>query len=137
MRILNLFMQSDGNWFSKFFVTKIWAPLQALLRINPNTPAYDQELKTEHNRMMYEWAMQQTDLILITGHTHQPVFESLTHFERLQLQHHKALYEHNPQWAEAIENEGRSEGIDLPVKIVIADDLCKGIAEDEFFFSIE
>ena len=55
--------------------------------------------------MMYEWAMQQTDLILITGHTHQPVFESLTHFERLQLQHHKALYEHNPQWAEAIENE--------------------------------
>ena len=98
-------MQSDGNWFSKFFVTKIWAPLQALLKINPNTPAYDQELKTEHNRVMYEWAMQQSDLILITGHTHQPVFESLTHFERLQLQHHKALHQHNPQWAEAIENE--------------------------------
>ena len=98
-------LQSDGNWFSKFFVTKIWAPLQAYLRINPNTPAYDQQLKTEHNRVMYEWAQQQTNLILITGHTHQPVFESLTHFERLQLQHRKALREHNPQWAEAIENE--------------------------------
>src|SRR4051794_2261806 len=31
---------SDGNWFSKFFVARIWAPLQAYLRINPNTPAY-------------------------------------------------------------------------------------------------
>ena len=100
-------LQSDGNWFSKFFVTKIWAPLQAFLRINPNTPAYDQHLKTEHNRMMYEWALQQQDLVLITGHTHQPVFESLTHFERLQWQHRKALYEHNPQWAQALEDEMR------------------------------
>ena len=98
-------LQSDGNWFSKFFVTKIWAPLQAYLRINPNTPAYDQQLKTEHNRVMYQWALQQHDLVLITGHTHQPVFASLTHFERLQWQHRQALYEHNPQWAEALENE--------------------------------
>src|SRR5579875_735881 len=40
---------SDGHWFSKFFVSKIWAPLQAFLRINPNTPAYDANLKTLHN----------------------------------------------------------------------------------------
>ncbi|HET7179621.1 MAG TPA: metallophosphoesterase [Chryseosolibacter sp.] len=98
-------LQSDGNWFSKFFVAKIWAPLQAYLRINPNTPAYDKQLKTAHNRMMFEWAMQQTGLMLITGHTHQPVFESLTHFERLQWQHRKALYEQNPEWAQAIEDE--------------------------------
>ncbi|MEX1238118.1 MAG: metallophosphoesterase, partial [Cyclobacteriaceae bacterium] len=100
-------LQSDGNWFSKFFVTKIWAPLQAYLRINPNTPAYDKHLKTAHNRMMYEWALGQKNLILITGHTHQPVFESLTHFERLQWKHRKALYEHSPQWAQALEDEMR------------------------------
>ena len=76
--------QSDGNLFSKFFVSNIWAPLQAYLRINPNTPAYNQSLKTVHNGMMYEWSSQQSNLILITGHTHQPVFESLTHFERIQ-----------------------------------------------------
>jgi predicted phosphodiesterase len=76
--------QSDGNLFSKFFVSNIWAPLQAYLRINPNTPAYSQSLKTAHNGMMYEWSSQQRDLLLITGHTHQPVFESLTHFERIQ-----------------------------------------------------
>ena len=98
-------LQSDGNWFSKFFVTKVWAPLQAYVHINPNTPAHDRELKSTHNRMMYEWALQQKDLILITGHTHQPVFESMTHFERLQWQHRKALYDHNPQWAQALEDE--------------------------------
>lgn len=77
-------LQSDGNLFSKFFVSKIWAPLQAYLRINPNTPAYNASLKTEHNNIMYDWSSQQQNLLLITGHTHQPVFESLTHFERLQ-----------------------------------------------------
>jgi predicted phosphodiesterase len=77
-------LQSDGNLFSKFFVSKIWAPLQAYLRINPNTPAYNATLKTEHNTLMYEWSSQQKDLLLITGHTHQPVFESLTHLERVQ-----------------------------------------------------
>ena len=77
---------SDGNWFSKFFVSKIWAPLQAWLKINPNTPAYDAQLKTLHNRLMYEWSEAQKNLLLITGHTHQPVFESLTHIERLYRQ---------------------------------------------------
>ncbi|MBM3416416.1 MAG: metallophosphoesterase [Bacteroidetes bacterium] len=74
---------SDGNWFSKFFVAKIWAPLQAFLRINPNTPAYDAEKKTWHNHIMYEWSAEQQNTLLVTGHTHQPVFASLTHLERL------------------------------------------------------
>jgi predicted phosphodiesterase len=74
---------SDGNWFSKFFVSRIWAPLQAFSRINPNTPAYDAQLKSLHNSMMYDWSSEQKDLALITGHTHQPVFESLTHIERV------------------------------------------------------
>ena len=75
--------QSDGNWFSKFFVSNIWGPLQAYLRINPNTPAYNSEKKTLHNEIMYDWAAAQKDMLLITGHTHQPVFESLTLLEYL------------------------------------------------------
>ncbi len=78
--------QSDGNWFSKFFVAYIWAPLQALLRINPNTPANNAETKTLHNHIMYDWSAAQNNLLLITGHTHQPVFASLTHLERLYKQ---------------------------------------------------
>ncbi|HEY2722966.1 MAG TPA: metallophosphoesterase [Chitinophagaceae bacterium] len=75
--------QSDGNWFNKFFVAHIWAPLQAYLKINPNTPAYNTTKKTLHNRIMYEWSAKQKNTFLVTGHTHQPVFESLTHLERL------------------------------------------------------
>ncbi len=96
-------MHSDGNWFSKMFVAKIWAPLQAYLQINPNTPAYDLQLKSLHNQMMYEWSAQQKGLVLITGHTHQPIFESLTHPERLRREQKKALYEHNKEWAEALD----------------------------------
>lgn len=75
--------QSDGNWFSKWFVSNIWGPVQGYLRINPNTPANNFELKTAHNEIMYEWSRRQKDLILITGHTHQPVFRSFTHLEKL------------------------------------------------------
>jgi predicted phosphodiesterase len=75
--------KSDGNWFSKFFVANVWAPLQSYMKINPNTPAYNSTRKTLHNRIMYEWSATQKNLLLITGHTHQPVFESLTELERL------------------------------------------------------
>jgi predicted phosphodiesterase len=75
--------QSDGNWFSKFFVARIWGPLQSYLRINPNTPAYNNEKKTLHNEIMYEWSSKQVNTLLITGHTHQPVFLSMTQIERL------------------------------------------------------
>lgn len=82
--------QSDGNWFSKFFVAKVWAPLQAYLRINPNTPAYDGQKKSLHNSIMYEWSSLQKDMLLITGHTHQPVFGSLTLLEKLYKQFQQA-----------------------------------------------
>lgn len=74
---------SDGNWFSKWFIARVWAPLQSYLQINPNTPAYDAQLKSVHNHMMYDWITTRKNMVLITGHTHQPVFESLTHLERL------------------------------------------------------
>ncbi|HMR81914.1 MAG TPA: metallophosphoesterase [Niabella sp.] len=77
---------SDGNWFTKFFIARIWAPLQSFLRINPNEPSNDSYKKTIHNEIMYEWSATQKNMILITGHTHQPVFESLTHLERLHRQ---------------------------------------------------
>ncbi len=77
-------LQSDGNWFSKWFVSRVWAPLQAYLQINPNTPAFNNQLKSKHNQFMYEWAAAQQS-VLITGHTHQPVFNSLTHLERLYI----------------------------------------------------
>jgi hypothetical protein len=40
---------------------------------------------------MYAWSATQRDLVLVTGHTHQPVFNSLTHLERLYLQMEEAI----------------------------------------------
>jgi hypothetical protein len=84
-------MSSDGNAFSKWFVSYIWAPLQSFLDVNTNTPSCNQELKSLHNQLMYEWSAAQKDLVLVTGHTHQPVFNSLTHLERLYLRMEEAI----------------------------------------------
>jgi hypothetical protein len=75
--------QSDGNAFSKWFVSYIWGPLQNLLEINTNSPSANNNLKTLHNMFMYDWSAAQEKTLLVTGHTHQPVFNSLTHLERL------------------------------------------------------
>lgn len=104
-------LQSDGNWLSKFFVAKLWAPLQAYLKINPNTPATNTGLKSLHNNIMYEWSSKQNDLILITGHTHQPVFESLTHFERSQRKQQQGLRQLNPEWAQTLDEQSRWQGV--------------------------
>ena len=103
---------SDGNWFSKFFVANIWAPLQAYLRLNFNTPAYDEDLKTSHNLIMYEWSAKYKNLVLITGHTHQPVFESLTHPERLYKKLGAAIKEKRTEEANEIEAEIKRRGRD-------------------------
>jgi len=99
-------LQSDGNWFSKWFVSDVWGPFQAYLRINPNTPANNDQLKTDHNRIMYEWSSKRKNLLLVTGHTHQPVFGSLTQLE--------ALYE---KLAAAKRNNNTKEEVMLQTKI--------------------
>lgn len=103
---------SDGNWFSKFFVSNIWAPLQSYLRLNFNTPAYDEDLKTAHNLIMYEWSAKYRNLVLITGHTHQPVFESLTHPERLYKKLGDAIRANLTEEANKVEQEIKRRGRD-------------------------
>jgi predicted phosphodiesterase len=74
---------SDGNKFSKWFVANIWSKVQAYLDINPNSPSKDFLLRDRHNKMMYEWSAEQNNTVLITGHTHKPVFASRNHMETL------------------------------------------------------
>ena len=38
--------QSDGNVFSKWFVSYVWGPLQNFLEINTNSPSANDNLKT-------------------------------------------------------------------------------------------
>lgn len=110
---LNIFMthghqgdlQSDGNWLSKWFVSTIWAPFQSYLSINPNTPAYSKLLKTDHNRLMYEWSAKRKNTVLITGHTHQPVFRSLTELERVYEKLDKARKNGNAALVEGLQKK--------------------------------
>jgi predicted phosphodiesterase len=67
---------SDNNAFSTWIVAHIWAPIQRYLRINVNTPSKDDTLRNKHNKLMHEWSSHRKNLLLITGHTHQPVFAS-------------------------------------------------------------
>ncbi len=67
---------SDNNSFSTWIISHIWRPLQRYLDINVNTPAKDYILLDRHNIMMYEWSKSKKNLLLITGHTHKPVFAS-------------------------------------------------------------
>jgi predicted phosphodiesterase len=67
---------SDNNALSTWLVAHIWAPVQRYLRINVNTPSKDDTLRNKHNKLMYEWSSNRKNVVLITGHTHKPVFAS-------------------------------------------------------------
>ena len=67
---------SDNNVVTTWIVAHLWQPVQRYLRININTPAKDYKLRGKHNIMMYDWSARKDGLVLITGHTHMPVFAS-------------------------------------------------------------
>ncbi len=74
-------MLSDNNAISTWIVAHIWMPMQRYLRINVNSPSSDFSLRNKHNRMMYEWSSSRKNLLLITGHTHQPIFAAGKYFK--------------------------------------------------------
>ncbi|MFT3681685.1 MAG: metallophosphoesterase [Ferruginibacter sp.] len=67
---------SDGNPLSGWLLANIWAPIQRFLEINVNMPSVDPWLRNKHNRLMHEWSSKRKQLLLVTGHTHKPVFAS-------------------------------------------------------------
>jgi UDP-2,3-diacylglucosamine pyrophosphatase LpxH len=70
--------------FSKWAVRYLWRPFQRITKISVNTPAHDFSLIDHHDLAMYRWAASQRETILITGHTHKPVFASQDHLARLK-----------------------------------------------------
>ena len=70
--------------FSRIMVRHLWRPFQRLTRIPSNTPATDWRLRQSHNIALYSWSATQNNLILVAGHTHRPVFESVVDEKQLQ-----------------------------------------------------
>ena len=56
---------------------------------SPSRDAYDRSVQ---DNQMYTWASQQEKMILIAGHTHRPIWGSLTHLERLMAQFDALLH---------------------------------------------
>jgi len=70
----------SGRWSggARFFVRYFWRTFQRLTGISLNTPATSGDLRHKYNQAMDAWAVQQSRLVLIAGHTHAPVFKFQT-----------------------------------------------------------
>lgn len=69
---------------SRVFVRWVWRPIQRMFKVSLTTPATDFEIRSKHDRAMFEWATARGDLVLIAGHTHNPVFVSRPHVATLE-----------------------------------------------------
>lgn len=75
---------------ARFGVRYFWRPIQRLTGWRLGTPATDWKLRDGHNRVLHDWAEQKERFVLVAGHTHRPVFESVLHEARLGEQLRKA-----------------------------------------------
>ena len=100
-------LESDRwGWFSRILVRYLYRPFQRLTGFSPNTPATHWDLREGHNRAMYNWVKDHEDVILIAGHTHRPVFQSLTHPDQIlqDIAQKKAELEADPDNAQTLLN---------------------------------
>jgi predicted phosphodiesterase len=97
--------QSDGNRFSRWFVANIWSRVQSYLDVKINSPSKDYLLRDKHNIMMYEWTLKHPATVLITGHTHKPVFGSLNHLEKLRFELAEAIKNNNAERKAMLQEE--------------------------------
>ena len=70
-------------WLSRLAIRYLWRPFQRLTKIKTPTPIRDFTLRLDEEVALHSWANQQSGLILISGHTHHPVFSSISHEDRL------------------------------------------------------
>lgn len=88
-----------SRW-SRIPVRLLYAPVQRLtgFSLAPKTVATSWEEREGHNQKMYEWVKQKPKVLLIAGHTHRPVFQSLTHPDQvfIELEEKKAELVEDP-----------------------------------------
>jgi hypothetical protein len=79
----------QGTLDSDFFdfvppaVLPLYRDLQNLTNFGRTTPSRDVCLRSLQDNQMYRWVSRQAGLILIAGHTHRPIWSSMSHLERL------------------------------------------------------
>lgn len=75
----------DVAWrISRWAVQIIWKTIQKLFHIGIDGPAENIRIRDDLEMKYYAWAKTHK-VLLICGHTHQAIFGSLTHYDRLQI----------------------------------------------------
>ncbi len=75
----------DKAWrLSRWAVQFIWKTIQKILHIGIDGPAENFALREYLETKYYHWAKARK-VLLVCGHTHQAIFASLTHYDRLQM----------------------------------------------------
>ncbi len=71
---------------SKFFVRYFWRHFQRIFNKPLDTAATNTRMRSRHDQKYYSWAREHNhDVIVITGHSHEPVFNSFTYADRLRV----------------------------------------------------
>lgn len=75
----------DIAWsVSRWAVQLIWKTIQKIFHIGIDGPSENIHIRDDLEMKYYAWAKSH-QVLLICGHTHQAIFGSLTHFDRLQI----------------------------------------------------
>jgi UDP-2,3-diacylglucosamine pyrophosphatase LpxH len=69
---------------SRIIIRTFWRTYQKITGKGRTTESEDACLRGTHDTRMYHWANAQEKLILIAGHTHRPVWSSMTHIEQIR-----------------------------------------------------
>ena len=69
---------------SRFFVRVFWRYWQNLSGLKLTQPSNNLRIRSKTDEILYQWAASKENTVLITGHTHQPVFISRTHLDFLR-----------------------------------------------------
>ncbi len=106
---------SSRIWkLSRFAVRYLWRPIQLLLKVSTTSPARNYRKRNRFERIYFQWAKSR-GVIFIAGHTHRPMFESLSKVDRLKqtlkyLEKEMAASEEILRLRKVIEEKERQEG---------------------------
>lgn len=77
-------MSDRFSKLSRWFVRNIWRNIQRITKIPSTTPSVNFDLRKKLELAQYRWISAQPGMLLITGHTHHPVFSSQSHERYLE-----------------------------------------------------
>ncbi len=71
-------------FLARFTVRFVWKPLQHLTQASRTAPSANRRVREKHNNATRRWAESHEKMLLITGHTHRPVFASISILDELE-----------------------------------------------------